>query len=82
MRTHRKPDLLFMLAVIAGIGVIVSSYIQYQRSNANVPDDSSLVAKQQVNEKSGPDSSFILVSSQTQAIVSKDDAVNNSLPRP
>ena len=71
-----------MLAVIAGIGVIVSSYIQYQRANVNAAVDSSLLVKQQVNEKSGPDSSFILVSSQTQAIASKDDPVNNSLPRP
>jgi len=82
MRTHRKPDLLFMLAVIAGIGVIISSYIQYERANANVPDDSSLVAKQQVNENSGPDSSFLLVSSQSQTSISNDDPVNNSLPRP
>ena len=82
MRTHRKPDLLFMLAVIAGIGVIVSSYIQYQRANANVPDEGPLVVKQQVNKNSDPDSSFILVSSQSSTSVSNDDPVNNSLPRP
>lgn len=28
MRTHRKPDLLFLLAVFVGIGVIISSFIQ------------------------------------------------------
>ena len=82
MRTYRKPDLLFILAVIAGLGVIVSAYIQYQRANANVPDDNSLMVKQQVIEKSGPDSSFVLVSNQSQAKIRKDDPVNNSLPRP
>ena len=82
MRTHRKPDLLFILAVIAGFGVIVSSYIQYERANANAPDASTLVVKQELMEKSGPDSSFILVSSQPQASIAKEDPVNNSLPRP
>ena len=82
MRTYRKPDLLFILAVIAGFGVIVSAYIQYQRANANVADDNSLMVKQQVIEKSGPDSSFVLVSNQSQANIRKDDPVNNSLPRP
>ena len=71
-----------MLAVIAGIGVIISSYIQYERANANAPDESSLVANQQVMDKSEPDESFILVSTQVQSIVSNDDPVNNSLPRP
>ena len=82
MRTHRKPDLLFMLAVIAGIGVLISSYIQYQRANANLPEESALLVKQQVIQKSGPESSFVLVSSQDQATISNDDAVNNSLARP
>ena len=82
MRTHRKPDLLFILAVVAGIGVIVSSFIQYERANTNVENDNTLVAKQQVIEKPGPDGSFLLVSSQAQASTLNGDPVNNSLPRP
>ena len=82
MRTHRKPDLLFILAVVAGIGVIISSFIQYERANANAASDGSLVAKQQVIEKPGTDGSFLLVSSQPQASTSNGDTVNNSLPRP
>jgi hypothetical protein len=43
MRTHRKPDLLFTLIVIVGLGIALSSYIQYSRANptrsiAAVPD--------------------------------------------
>ncbi|WP_455207153.1 hypothetical protein [Kaarinaea lacus] len=83
MKSHRKPDLLFVLAVIAGFGVTISSYIQYVRANANVPEESSLATKQLANHKLNSESSFILVSSQTQqASLPNGDAVNNSLPRP
>ena len=82
MRTYRKPDLLFILAIVAGIGVIISSVIQYERANVNAEDDSTIVAKQQVIEKPAPDGSFLLVSSQPQASNSNGDPVNNSLPRP
>ena len=81
MRTHRKPDLLFVLAVIVGIGVAVSSYIQYMRANA--PDESELATKQLVQQKSAPETAFILVSTQPEpAMVANGDPVNNSLPRP
>ena len=83
MRTYRKPDLLFVLAIIVGIGVAISSYIQYVRANANAPDQSSLATKQLVQHKSAPESSFILVSSQQEPVVlTNSDPVNNSLPRP
>lgn len=83
MRTHRKPDLLFVLAVIVGIGVAVSSYIQYVRANANAPNESELATKQLVQQKSAPETAFILVSTQPEsAMVANGDPVNNSLPRP
>ena len=84
MRTHRKPDLLFVLAIIVGIGVVISSYVQYLQGNTNVPDESPLATKQLVQRKSAPESSFILVSSQPAqaSILANSDPVNNSLPTP
>jgi hypothetical protein len=83
MRTHRKPDLLFVLAVIASIGVAVSSYIQYMRANANAAEESQLSAKPVAQQKPVPESSLVLVSTQSQqAARLESDPVNNSLPRP
>jgi len=81
MKIHKKPDLLFVLAVIAGVGVTVSSYIQYARANANAPDESLLDAKQLVQKTQALQSSFVLVSSQApQPVRPNGDPVNKSLP--
>jgi hypothetical protein len=83
MRTHRKPDLLFVLAVIASIGVAASSYIQYMRANANVVKENQLSTKQLAQQKPVPENSLVLVSTQPQqAARPESDPVNNSLPRP
>ncbi len=83
MRTHRKPDLLFVLAVITSIGVAASSYIQYIRANANAVEENQLSTKQLAPQKSAPENSLVLVSTQPQQATGLvGDPVNNSLPRP
>lgn len=44
MKSHRKPDLLFMLVVFVGVGFIISSYIQYTNANANAEKSIPLAA--------------------------------------
>ena len=83
MRTHRKPDLLFLLAVFVGIGVAVSSYIQYSRAHPSVPEQSSLASGQKLAKDFLLENQLIQVSSEYKTIsAANGDVVNNYLPRP
>ncbi|MGD8567818.1 MAG: hypothetical protein PVJ39_07005 [Gammaproteobacteria bacterium] len=55
MRTHRKPDLLFLLAAFVGIGVAISSYIQhlYTRPAIDESTYSSATAEGSYREADG-----------------------------
>ena len=83
MRTYKKPDLLFVLVVFVGLGVIISSYIQYERANANASDSTMLASKKSMIERPAPDNQFIQVSTPGKTISLVDSgAVNNSLQEP
>ena len=62
MRTHRKPDLLFILTVFVGLGIVVSSYIQYSRANPTPASAAAPTAKQQVAHPERPSNPLVLVS--------------------
>jgi len=62
MKTHRKPDLLFILTVFVGFGIVVSSYIQYSRANPSAGSVPASAVKQPVNIESGPATPLVLVS--------------------
>lgn len=83
MKIHKKPDLLFVLAVFVGLGVAVSAYIQYARNNANPSDSVALDAQQPIAAQNLQDNQMILVSSPDNAVSLLDgDAVNKSLQEP
>lgn len=83
MRTHRKPDLLFLLALFVGFGVVVSSYIQYSRAHPSVTESSSLEAREKLAREFSAENQLIQVSSEIQPVSAVNgDTVNNSLPRP
>ena len=79
MKTHRKPDLLFILAMFVGIGFLVSSYIQYSHANANADSTASLAAKGGSLTAAQMPNKFLLVSShdKTDAGLTAD-SVNSS----
>ena len=83
MRTNHKPDLLFLLVVFVGFGVLLSSYIQYERREANEPENTSLAVKQSTMEHKRDENQFVLVSTPADTIsLANGDAVNNSLQEP
>ena len=83
MRTHRKPDLMFVLVVFVSIGIAVSSYIQYAQDHVTQGDSSTPSSNQPVSVQNSQDNQFILVSNPSDTIsLMKGDAVNNSLQQP
>ena len=86
MRTRRKPDLLFILTVFVGLGILVSSYVQHTRANPTpgevaMPNNKHPVATQE--KVSNP---LVLVSNpaHTTPRFSDDNGVvvNNSPTQP
>ena len=61
MRSHRKPDLLFILTVFVGLGILVSSYIQYSRANPTLSDSAAPSAKLDVSSPAKTDNPLVLV---------------------
>lgn len=79
MKTHRKPDLLFILVVFVGVGFIFSSYIQYTHSNANAEQSAPLAASQDKQTAQNEQNKFILVASDAKSETSPaSDPVNKS----
>ena len=73
MRPHRKPDLLFILTVFVGLGIVVSSYIQYSRANPTVSVAQAPTTNQQVKHLDTPESPLILVSNPVHTEPKIDD---------
>ena len=65
MRTRRKPDLLFILTVFVGLGIVVSSYIQYSRANPTSGDVTAPNIKHPVVNKQKEQNPLVLVSNPT-----------------
>jgi len=61
MKSHRKPDLLVLLVIFVGLGVAISSYIQYSRDNPNAPEQTSLPSKPHVTEQALYHGNFVRV---------------------
>ena len=86
MRTRRKPDLLFILTVFVGFGIVVSTYIQYSRAN---PTPSSVAVpgtKHPATFKVKQPNPLVLVSNPGHTAPAFHDdngvVVNNSLKQP
>ena len=77
MRSHRKPDLLFTLTVFVGLGIVVSSYIQYSRANPTPSAAAAPSIKQPVKHQVKPENSLILVSNpvHTETLIDDDKGV-------
>ena len=86
MRTRRKPDLLFILTVFVGLGIIISSYIQYSRANPSAGEAAAPNPKHQVANQSESSNPLVLVSNPAHTIPRVDDdnggVVNNSPTQP
>ena len=62
MKTRRKPDLLFILTVFVGLGIVVSSYIQYSRANPTPSDAAAPSVKHPVLLQEKNQNPLVLVS--------------------
>ena len=82
MRTHRKPDLLFTLIVFVGLGIVVSSYIQYSRANPTPSIAEAPGAKHPVNSLDQSSNPLVLVANPSHTELRNHDGngvvVNNS----
>ena len=65
MRTRRKPDLLFILTVFVGLGIVVSSYIQHTRANPTPGEATSPIEKHSVAAQDKTPNPLVLVSNPT-----------------
>ncbi|MGD8885985.1 MAG: hypothetical protein PVF34_10200 [Gammaproteobacteria bacterium] len=84
MRTRKKPDLLFLLALFVGIGIVFSSYIQHMQANPTLAESSSPTSSEQVAEKFSLENQIVHLNPRTEPSVIrvKSGAVNNSPLRP
>ena len=86
MRTHKKPDLLFILIVFVGFGVLVSSYIQYSRANPTASVETAQSANQTVSQQETPSNPLILVANPVHTATQNHDnngvLVNKSSKQP
>jgi len=86
MRTRRKPDLLFILTVFVGLGIVVSSYIQYSRANPTSGDTAAPNVKHPVMHQGKAQNPLVLVSNPVHTAPRFNDdigvVVNNSPTQP
>ncbi|NOZ54300.1 MAG: hypothetical protein GXP08_14410 [Gammaproteobacteria bacterium] len=83
MKLHRKPDLLVILVIFVGLGVAISSYIQYSRANPNAPEQISLPSKPNHTEQVLYHVNFIRVASSLDEISQqKTESVNKTYQLP
>jgi len=86
MRTRRKPDLLFILTVFVGFGIMLSSYIQYTRANPTPGESVAPGEKVPVKYQNKSPDPLVLVSNPAPTAPRIDDdngvVVNNSPIQP
>ena len=84
MRTRKKPDLLFLLAVFVGMGIVLSSYIQHLQANPTAAEASSPTASEQVAKKFSQENQTVQMAADAKPTIIqvKGGAVNNSPLRP
>jgi hypothetical protein len=94
MRAQHKPDLLFIIIVFVGFGVMLSSYIQHMRANPTPSHSAAPAAELPVAQINNQINQLVLVSTPVQTeFLFNDDyyddfgdsngvVVNNSLQEP